>query len=279
MIRAFCVGLDLPERVHPRQCRQAGTVGVHAHGGGQRERRQEAGDPAEVTDEVVAGRLQADQAVGRAQADGEPGAEGDQPDGGRRGAGEHVPDDLAPRSVFRQVARVVGDVARVGDVVRRGGGELGHEPGPVEAVDVVGGHAARLAGDHADGDDGHQRQQDVQGPAEDPVHPVVAVDRQQRGPDRDHDGDQVGVPAEGPVQALREQHLVGDVESHVREHHREQRDDDAPVPELGSRLDHLRQPERRALGRVQGHEAGAHQDARPRRRRWSRPGTGRTPAR
>ena len=60
------------------------------------------------------------------------------------------------------------------------------------------------------------------------MHPVVAVDRQQGGADRDHDRDDVGVPAEGPVQALGEQHLIGDVEGHVGEHHREERDDDAP---------------------------------------------------
>lgn len=52
-----------------------------------------------------------------------------------------------------------------GVVVGRRGGELGHEPDPVEAVDVMAGHTAVLAGDHADGDDGvgadHVRQSPV----------------------------------------------------------------------------------------------------------------------
>lgn len=62
----------------------------------------------------------------------------------------------------------------------------------------------------------------------------------------------MGVPAERPVQPAGQQYLVGHVEGHVGEQHGEQRDDDAAVTELGPGLDHLRQPEHRALGGVEG---------------------------
>ena len=70
-----------------------------------------------------------------------------------------------------------------------------------------------------------------------------------------------GVPAERAVQAGAHQHLVGHVERHVGEQHGEQGDDHAAVAQLGPGLDHLRQPEHRALGGVEGHEQRAERDA------------------
>jgi hypothetical protein len=152
------------------------------------------------------------------------------------------------------------------------GGQLGHETSPVEPEGAVVDHTPRLAEDHGDGDDGDQGEQDVQQPPEDAVHPVVAVDGQQRGADGDHDRDQVGVPAEGPVQPLRQQHLVGHVEGQVGEQHGEQCDDHAAEAELGARLNHLRQPQGGSLRRVQGHERGADQN--PGRAGHDRPAEG-----
>jgi len=84
---------------------------------------------------------------------------------------------------------------------------------------------------------------------------------QRGGEHRGDDRHGAGAPAERAMQPAGHQHLVGDVEGHVGKQHGEQRDHHAAVAELGPGLDHLRQPEYRALGGVEGHEQRAEPDA------------------
>ena len=121
--------------------------------------------------------------------------------------------------------------------------------------------AAGVPDEDGDRDDRVARERDDQQEPEDPVHPVIAEDRQQRREHRGAGRHQVGVPAERAVQPGAHQHLVGDVEGHVGEQHGEQRDHHAAVAHLGPGLDHLRQAEHRALGGVEGHEQRAEPDA------------------
>ena len=123
------------------------------------------------------------------------------------------------------------------------------------------GLTAGVAEQDRDRDDRVAGQRDDQQEPEHPVHPVVAEDRQQGRQDGGAGRHQAAAPAERAVQAGRHQDLIGDVEGHVGEEDREQRDDHAPVAELGSGLDHLRQAEHRALGGVEGHEQRAEPDA------------------
>jgi hypothetical protein len=93
------------------------------------------------------------------------------------------------------------------------------------------------------------------------VQIVVAVDGEQGRHDRyrhDHDGP---VPPEEPAEARGDEHGVDDVEGDEREERGHERQQDAPVAELAPGLDHLRQPELRALDRVERHEERPEQDA------------------
>jgi hypothetical protein len=77
--------------------------------------------------------------------------------------------------------------------------------------------AAGVPDEDGDRDDRIARERDDQQEPENPVHPVVAEDRQQRREQRGGGCHHAGVPAECAVQSGAHQYLVGDVEGHIGE--------------------------------------------------------------
>ncbi len=73
-------------------------------------------------DHGVAGLVEREQSIGRPEPGGQPGAEGDQPDGGQGRAGEDLADDLPARRAPRQVAGVVRHERGQPEVEARRGG-------------------------------------------------------------------------------------------------------------------------------------------------------------
>ncbi|SLE96874.1 Uncharacterised protein [Mycobacteroides abscessus subsp. massiliense] len=86
------------------------------------------------------------------------------------------------------------------------------------------------------------------------MQPVVSENGQHSSRGRHCHRDEVLVPAEGPVQSHSDQHLIGNIERHIREQRGEQRNEHTPIAELSTRLDHLRQPHMRPLGCMKRHE-------------------------
>ena len=106
-----------------------------------------------------------------------------------------------------------------------------------------------------------KRERNVEQDSKDAMNPVVTVNRKERGEYRRENGDERCVPVKRSRESLREQHLVGHVESHIGEERRKRDDNDAGVAKLRSGLNHLRQAQLGTLRRVKRHEHRAHRDA------------------
>jgi hypothetical protein len=115
---------------------------------------------------------------------------------------------------------------------------------------------------HTHGEDPEDDQEGVRQELLRLVDDVVAHQRDHEADHGDHGHPHLGAAVHRGVQGLTGEDRVEDVEArvlHIREQPHQQ---GAHVTELGPRLDHLRQSELRALGRVEGHEEGAEQGAR-----------------
>src|SRR5829696_6396458 len=253
-------GSDLAESVDGGDGSEHTAVGVHARGRHQDRDRRECEYGTKAAEDVVAGVAQRDQGVGGPQTGCKPRAQRDQPDR-RAGSAEEYRRDDGPRPrVTRKVAGVVGNVGRVGDVIRGARGELRHERDQDELA-RAGRVAASGPKQDGDGQDCVEGERDPEQRPEHQVHPVVAVDSDKCGDNRDRGHHQGWGPAKEAVQAAGDEHRVYDVERDVGEESRKERQHNAAVAELCARLHHLRQPKLRALDGVEGHEERAEEDA------------------
>ena len=160
-----------------------------------------------------------------------------------------------------QVARVVGHVDRVADLITGRSAELNQKRRPGE---VCTGHCGiglqshqRRHGQHREHADHHVGQ-----PALHRVQQVVADHRNHHG-EHDHQGiPRRPAARQHGVDGIGGENHVEHIEADVHEDHRDERHNRSAQAELGARLDHLRQAHARALVGVEGHGecAQAHAD-------------------
>src|SRR5579871_4213271 len=93
------------------------------------------------------------------------------------------------------------------------------------------------------------------------MHPVVAIEGQERRQDRDSDQDRVAIPSEQIVQSSHYEKCADDVETDEIYQSRRQWEDDSAIAKLRAALDHLRESHDGSLGGMKRHENRSDQDS------------------